>query len=492
MERIETDQAFRHDAPVPKSGGRSLLRRSLSGDVGCVALKTMAFLLVAVVLSATTVAVRAQVTEGPLYDYVTKPDDSYHWKVRQKAKVAGVEVVELTLTSQTWRDIVWKHRLILFRPPQIETTQGLLLISGGGWKDEYERPPSKPGEGLPPESFVMANLVKKIKSPVALINQVPFQPIFDGMVEDQIISYTFERFLETGDPQWPLLLPMTKAAVRAMDATQEYAKKRWGADIQHFTVTGGSKRGWTTWMTGAVDSRANAIAPIVIDVLNMPVQMKHQLDAWGEYSEQIADYTRRGIQFKSNSPRGVELNSIVDPYSYRAVLVQPKLIIIGTNDRYWPLDALNIYWDDLHGEKYILYVPNNGHGVKDLKRVVGGVAALHRHAAGQLTLPKLTWKLAESDGHLTLRVSSDQVPKQVSAWIATSPTRDFRGVKWEAKPAKKVGDHYEYTLPIPEDGYAALFGELEFDGQGMPYFLSTNVRIGEGPKAPKPQVAENK
>lgn len=442
-----------------------------------------AYVLAVIVMLVGTLPAAAQVTEGPLHDYVAKPDASYGWTVRQKTTLGNVEVVELILTSQTWRDIAWKHRMLLFKPPKVSSSRGLMLISGGSWKDAYDHPPEKAGAGLPKEAFLMAGIARRVKAPVVLLEQVPFQPLFDGMVEDQIISYTFEKFLETGDPTWPLLLPMAKAAVRAMDATQEYAEKNWSTKIDHFTVTGGSKRGWTTWMVGAVDRRADAIAPIVIDVLNMPKQMQHQLEAWGEYSEQIADYTRRGIQLKSQSGRGRELNAIVDPYSYRAVLTQPKLLIIGTNDRYWPLDALNIYWNDLKGEKYILYVPNNGHGVNDMKRIVGGITALHRRAAGELALPKLSWDVSENNGKLTLKASSDQTPKSVSAWFATSPTRDFREVKWKSEPAKQVGDHYEYVLNVPDDGYAALFGEYAFNTEGTPYFLSTNVRIGKGANA---------
>lgn len=64
--------------------------------------------------------------------------------------------------------------------------------------------------------------------------------------------------------------------------------EEWKLDIAKFTVSGANKRGWTTWLTSAVDPRVDALAPMVIDMLNMPVQMKHQLDSWGEeYSEQI-------------------------------------------------------------------------------------------------------------------------------------------------------------------------------------------------------------
>ena len=89
----------------------------------------------------------------------------------------------------------------------------------------------------------------------------------------------------------------------------------------------------------SIDPRVQALAPMVIDVLNMGPQMKHQVATWGKYSEQIHDYTERGIQKYMPTERGQALEQIVDPYSYRQTLTQPKLIILGTNDRYWPLDA---------------------------------------------------------------------------------------------------------------------------------------------------------
>jgi PhoPQ-activated pathogenicity-related protein len=366
----------------------------------------------------------------------------------------------------------------LIKPSSLDqgARQAVLVIGGGRWHDELSDP-SKRRKKFSEETALFGLLAEQTRSPVAVISQVPFQPMFDGKVEDAIISLTFENFLKTGDPEWPLLLPMVKSAVRAMDTAQAYCRDEWSIPIDAFTVTGGSKRGWTTWLTGAVDPRATAIAPMVIDVLNMNQQMKHQVDSWGKYSEQIEDYTERGLQQNMETDKGKSLLEIVDPYSYRHVLNQPKLIMIGTNDRYWPLDALNLYWNELSGQNYILYVPNNGHGLRDFPRIIGGLKAIHEQASGKKSLPKLTWHFQPNGKSLQLKVKSDISPTKVQIWLASSDTRDFRESMWKAEPAEANGDSYDYELAAPAAGYAAMFAEAVYPNEGMAYYLSTNVRI---------------
>jgi PhoPQ-activated pathogenicity-related protein len=356
----------------------------------------------------------------------------------------------------------------------------LLLIAGGTWKPELEQKPTDGNTNLPGEAHIVAALAESLRAPVAVLLQVPEQPLFGGMVEDEIISHTFAQFMKTNDVEWPLLLPMVKSVVRAMDAIEEFAQAEWQLDVERFLVTGASKRGWTTWLTGAVDPRVNAIAPMVIDMLNMKPHMKLQEVSFGGYSEQIHDYTDKGLQDHLDSDRGDALRSIVDPYSYREQLKQPKLIILGTNDRYWPVDALNLYWDDLEGEKYVLYVPNNGHGLRDHMRLVGTVCALHEHVTGGKALPKLDWKFKDRGETLRLELTTDAKPEAVRSWTAASETRDFRQARWESKavPAKE-GDGRRFVIDLkrPADGFAAVFAEAQFNGQPMPFYLSTNLRV---------------
>ena len=49
-----------------------------------------------------------------------------------------------------------------------------------------------------------------------------------------------------------------------MDTVTDYVQKKFSNTVSTFIIVGASKRGWTTWTTGAVDKRVIAIVPIVM------------------------------------------------------------------------------------------------------------------------------------------------------------------------------------------------------------------------------------
>lgn len=436
--------------------------------------------LVAIVLAGAFASAAWSDQPAPqhtLADYIARPDASFAWREVASGTLAGAEFSEYLLTSQTWRGIAWKHQLFVLRPTKMtrDTKHALLFIHGGRWKAEYE---SERKEVEPPtEALLFVRLAETIGAPVAILRQVPFQPLFDRR-EDALIAYTFEQYLRTGESDWPLLLPMTKSAVRGMDAVQSIVKERWKAQIELFTVAGASKRGWTTWLTAAADKRVMAIAPMVIDVLNMQVQMDHQRATWGEFSEEIADYSTLNLPAQLKTPRGQALLTIVDPYSYRRQITQPKLILLSTNDRYWPLDALKNYWPGLSNPKHVLYVPNQGHGLSDPERVVTGLSAIHSYAAAGKTLPATTWSFAATKDALTIQLKSDRPAQRVRIWSARSASRDFRDSPWTSSDCAKAKDGHACSVPRAKEGHTAAFAETSFKDEGIPAFsTSTTVCI---------------
>jgi PhoPQ-activated pathogenicity-related protein len=416
---------------------------------------------------------------GALAAYTTHADPSYGWREASAGRIGSVEYVELILTSQTWRGIPWKHQLFLLLPSRLsnEKHQALLFIHGGRWKSEYEA--ARPAQtALPREARLFAQLAETLRSPVGILRQVPFQPLFERR-EDALIAYTFDRYLATGEADWPLLLPMVKSAMRAMDTMQAVARERWSLPVEAFTVCGASKRGWTSWLTAAVDNRVAAVAPMVIDVLNMQQQMEHQKATWGGLSQEIRDYADLDIPARLRSEaRGAELLSIVDPYAYRSRLTQSKFILLATNDRYWPLDALRLYWSGLPDPKHVLYFPNQGHSFHDFDRLIGTVSALHRYSARQEPLPSPSWQFKPEPRRLVLNLQSDRKPYRVRLWSAHSPTRDFRSARWTSEPCRRTRGRYSCAAATDEARYTASYAEMTFKDRHEPAFaLSTTVCI---------------
>jgi PhoPQ-activated pathogenicity-related protein/AAA+ superfamily predicted ATPase len=418
-----------------------------------------------------------------LASYVTKSDASYTWRLRARYVRNGAQILELHLVSQTWRDTPWQHQLFLIKPRHVEgDDHGVLIVGGGRWQESYATAP--PGDNPPEDILPFVRIAQRLNAVVAVVAQVPYQPLL-GLTEDRLIAFTFDQYLASGDSEWPLLLPMVKSAVRAMDAAQESARQEWGLALESFTVLGASKRGWTSWLTAAVDARVTAVIPIVIDAVNMRLHFPHQIEVWGAPSEEILPYTERNLHNVLSSEQGRTLREIVDPFSYRATLTQPKLIVVATNDRYFPVDSLNLYWDDLLGPKYILYVPNSGHDVMDLPLVLRSVGAINRQAVGLTRLPAVDWEFRPVDGDLVLCVAADRAPAHVRVWTATAPTRDFRDVQWESTRFRDGDRVRVHRQAQPSSGYAAVFAELEFGRWRSRYSLSTNVAMLGAPVEPE-------
>jgi len=403
-----------------------------------------------------------------LQDYVAAPDAAYQWSKVQDYFLhddffGDTRVVQLDMISQVWQGIPWRHNVWLYVPEYVRYPQAALLIITGG-----------SGAG---EAYLACYLAYVIAAPVAVLGGIPNQPLFDDLREDALIAYTFQQFLQSGDETWPLLFPMTKSAVRAMDAVQEFVASDLRRTIDTFVVTGASKRGWTTWLTGVVDpGRVKGIAPLVIDTLNMPAQLPHQLETWGKYSEQINDYTRTGL-VDDLSGEGAPLVQMVDPYSYRDQITMPKLIVNGTNDRYWVIDALNLYYDGLVGEKYILYVPNSGHDLEDMYRVLSTMSGFFHYIAGGAPFPRMTWKHGGGSRSLTVTINASPAPYGARIWSARSRDLDFRDDAWVSTEMTRRGNAFVGATPVSMGQNVALFGEADFCMGWYPFTLSTQVRV---------------
>jgi len=418
-----------------------------------------------------------------LDDYVSRPDPHYSWKVVKEVRAKGFTAYVVDMKSQAWRTerevdrTVWQHWLVVVKPDRVKFDTGFLLIGGGS----NDRPPPERPEEMTVQIALATNSV------VAELRMVPNQPlVFNGdgkrRHEDDLIAYTWDQFLKTGDPTWPARNPMVKSAVRAMDTVEALMAGERGGKlaVKQFVVAGGSKRGWTTWLTGAVDPRVVAIIPIVIDVLNVDASMRHHYAAYGFWAPAIDDYEHHKIFQQMDNPKLRELYRLVDPFYYRHRLKMPKYIVNAAGDQFFLPDSSQFYFDQLEGEKHLRYVPNGDHGLDDTD-AVETIVAFYRMILTNTPRPEYSWTL-EPDG--SIRVTTAQRPAAVNLWQATNPdARDFRvetlGRKYTASPLEDQGGGvYVGKVDEPDRGWTALFVELVYDiGGKLPLKLTTEVRV---------------
>lgn len=422
-------------------------------------LRAAALLLVGFACSLTA----GDSTPDALENYVRAVDTNFTWHVTGQSNLPNATATQLDLTSQHWRGLPWKHTVIIVRPAVVRRPDiAFLFITGdGSGRSSVE---------------LLRTLADRAGAVAAVVTRVPNQPLFNGRKEDALIAYSFDQYLKTGDETWPALFPMVKSAVRAMDAVQEWSARQHGVKMDRWVVGGASKRGWTTWLTGAVDPRVKGIAPMVIDMLNMPAQAAWAEKVYGRQSEKIRDYTDLGIIEKMGDPVMRKLRGWVDPYSYRQRYSMPKLILLGTNDPYWTVDSLRHYWDELPGPKLIFQTPNAGHDLGGGRQATQTLAAFFEMIAAGRELPHLNWKRDARE----LTVRSSPRPRSARLWVADSADRDFRDEVWTSRDLVLPEGEAPLVVPLsaPDRGYRACLVEArQVAPDGHEYLLSTEVCV---------------
>lgn len=217
---------------------------------------------------------------------------------------------------------------------------------------------------------------------------------------------------------------------------------------------------------------------MVIDMLNMPVNIPYHKTAWGEYSIQIEDYVKLGVAQQVGSEEGNALVQMVDPYSYRKLLTMPKMIFNGSNDEYWPVDAIKNYIDSIPGDNHLCYVPNAGHGLGDGTKALNTLSAFFGEAIRGNKHLKCEANIEESDGVVRLEIKADARDLQDAVlWSAVSSDRDIRDEKWTEASLKKKGEkEFTVILNYPESGYKAFYVDLVYKAPfGSDYTQSTRM-----------------
>ena len=415
--------------------------------------------------------------------YVAAPDTNYSFQLVSTLPGSGYTTFVLEMHSQAWlttnevNQPVWRHWLTIVRPDDVQSSTGLLFITGGS----LDRPAPKSIDGN------LLHIAQSAKTVVAELRGVPNQPLVfsgetKGRSEDSLIAYTWDKFLRTGDEKWPARLPMTKSAVRALDTVTAFcaSKDGGGLKVDSFVVAGASKRGWTTWTTAIVDKRVVAIIPIVIDMLNLEPSFKHHYMAYGFWAPAVKDYSEQHIMDWMDTKEYCALREIEDPYEYRDRLTIPKFLINACGDQFFLPDSSQFYFNELPGPTYLRYVPNADHSLKN-SDAAQTLEACYQAIVTGAKFPRFNWRFAP-DG--SIHVKAEDKPSGVKLWRATNPkARDFRldtiGPSWTSSAvlANESGA-FLGKIESPTNGWSAFFVELTFpDAGSFPLKFTTGVRV---------------
>ena len=276
---------------------------------------------------------------------------------------------------------------------------------------------------------------------------MPNQPLYfasdptnERRTEDEIIAYSWAQYLKNMTfPELNAYFPMVRSAVRSMDAMAEFMMQKFDIKTDKFMFTGNSKRGWTSWLAGAIaPEKVRAIVPCVWDGINLQEIFQNQWQSFNGWSFAIEDYVLNNITTKLGSPDVIELQNMIDPYFYRTRLTMPKLVITGLMDEFQMTDDEHHWWNNMPSgptgnglsdgnSKWLLKLPNANHQTTN-------IPALFTHGMwisyllNEWDIPYLTWDYDSNSGDITAYIHSGDVVS-ASMWYATScnnTRRDFR------------------------------------------------------------------
>ncbi|KAK7102758.1 autocrine proliferation repressor protein A-like [Littorina saxatilis] len=468
---------------------------------------TTTAVVVVLLLVVTTVQPLRPPVNTPLDQYVKAHDPHYNWTVLPWThRGPDFTLYAINMTSQKWlteaesSQPIWWHYMYVAVPDNLSRPDaGALYISYGSNGNDFI-----PDVGDEFISFISLMAVST-GTVCANLRQIPNQPIVfkndptqEVRSEDAVIAWTWYQFIQNnGSADWLLRLPMTKAAVRAMDTITAFTKTLHPeVTISKFMVMGESKRGWTTWTTAAVDSRVVAIVPMVMDLLNIVENLHHHYQSLGGWTFAFNDYYALNITMHLDNPRTQEMADIIDPYTYRDRLRFPAKYIISTGgDEFFLPDDSYYYFAAMTGDIHLRTIPNAEHSLTYHRPdIFFGVRAFFISVIDKLQRPNITWTKSWTKSGAMLTVFASEEPLEVNVHFAKTidgeSKRDFRlacadpynpdgflihPVFWEKRPVNTTSSvEYFTSFDNPETGWIAFHIHVLFKGpDGSDYEYTT-------------------
>jgi len=407
------------------------------------------------------------ITASPLWDYVHTDDGAFAWVDTGITISGGTNSTGgwtgylLNVTSQAWltpADFqgpfghIWWHQVVVILPDDgvLYPDAAALWITGND-NDGNPGPPDNSDEDI----LVCASLAVTVRTACSVLYQIPNAPLVftadperKERSEDAAVAFTWAQYMlyNQNKPEWVLYFPMCKAAIKTMDATTEFLQNKTGNVITRWVTAGASKRGATTWLTGAVDKRIIGIVPIVFDVLNFKAGVQHMWQTLGNWTFAFTDYRDANItRYLNDGTNYIDiLATQIDPLSYAANLTMSKLVVDATGDEFFQPQDDDFWWGKLPGETLRMMVDNAEHSMATgALYLITGAEVWYKALLDGTPRPNFSWTKNNVTGDITVSVSGPMQPVRVVNRMATTLDgyrRDFRLVAGNtpANPCKYI------------------------------------------------------
>jgi len=257
-----------------------------------------------------------------------------------------------------------------------------------------------------------------------------------------MIAWTWREYIDDPEhnPEWLARLPMVKGAFQTMRAAQEFLAQENIAQIEGWTVSGGSKRGWTTWMVGATEcescaAKIVAIAPVVPIVPDIHKDVHRMWQSYNAFTFAFQPYIDADLMGLMDDPTMLSIFDIVDPINFIDRLEKiPKFFFVSSDDEFMSMDWTNMgYYDKMKGEKHLLIKSNAEHSMATgLYTVMGIYGTMVRSlAAGITKRPSIKYEYNVENGDLSVIIPTDQVqPTAVKLKHAETISTERRDFRW--------------------------------------------------------------
>lgn len=469
----------------------------------------MRFLLaVSIIVVCVAFAHAHESATAPVYPtteldkYVRRDDGAFNWTdMHYNFSFSGEYTAHLfNLTSQRYLNdsltdrSLWTHTMVYVVPTKLNASCNTAYIwltwghNGHPWKG------GKDAEN-DVDIAVITQVAINTGCPAVAVYDIPNQEIcfYDDPSspycdsEDGAIAYTFNRFLyHNKSADWILLFPMTKAGLRAMDAVEQISVQVFSQPITEFIVSGASKRGWTTWLCGAVDYKPNrikAIVPFVLDALNFGNFIHRQWKSYQGFTFVLKPYVDFGLTSATALPIFQRWSTEVDPFFYRQRLTMPKFAVNAVGDEFQLLDDQATWAHMMPGEMKTIMIKDADHLlVTNFGLVLKAVVSYCESVVFGVSRPTYTWSIDATTGQITVTTSEAPVSVQLIQTSINTTRRDFRDtilhedpciihimggcirfLLWSSSAATAVNaTTFTTNVPVPAHGWTGFYLQVEF------------------------------